>query len=69
MVSRNLGRRSISENGAHYTDPDVIRGTLDTEHVGLPSVCRSPKGGSEPFDTDGAEDTGEGDAIMVGVVG
>ena len=69
VVSRNLGRRSISENGAHYTDPDVIRGTLDTEHVGLPSVCRSPKGGSEPFDTDGAEDTGEGDAIMVGVVG
>ena len=69
MVSKNQGRRSISENGAHYTDPDVIRGTLDTEHMGLPSVCRSPNGGNEPVDTDGAEDTAEGDAIMVGVVG
>ena len=37
--------------------------------MGLPSVCRSPKGGNEPVDTDGAEDIAEGDAIMVGVVG
>ena len=69
MVSKNLGRRSISENDAHYTDSDVIRGTLDTEQVGLPSVCRSPNGGNKPVDTDGAENTAEGDAIMVGVVG
>ena len=69
VVSKDPRSRSISENGSHYTDPDVIRGTLDTEQVGLPSVCRSPNGGNEPVDTDGAEDTAEGDAIMVGVVG
>ena len=44
-------------------------GSLETEQVGLPSVYRSPNGGNEPVDTDGAEDTAEGDAIMVGVVG
>ena len=32
VVSKDT-RRSISENGAHYTDPDAIRGTL------FPSVC------------------------------
>ena len=69
MVSKDPRRRSISENGAHYTDPDAIRGTLNTEQVGLPSVYRSPNGGNEPVDTDGEEDTAEGDAIMVGVVG
>ena len=69
VVSKDPRRRTISENGAHYTDPDAIRRTLDTEQVGLPSVYRSPNGGYEPVDTDGVEDTAEGDAIMVGVVG
>ena len=69
VVSKDPRRRSISENGAHYTDPDAIQGILDTEQVGLPSVYRSPNGGNEPVDTDGAEYTAEGDAIMVGVVG
>ena len=39
VVSEGPGR-TISENGAHYTDPDAIRGTLDTEQVGFPSVYR-----------------------------
>ena len=51
VVSKDPRRRSISENGAHYTDPDATRGTLDTEQVGLPSVYRSPNGGNEQVDT------------------
>ena len=31
VVSKDPRRRTISENGAHYTDPDAIWGTLDTE--------------------------------------
>ena len=69
VVSKDTRRRSISENGAHYTDPDAIRGTLDTEQVEFPSVHRSPNGGNEPVDSDSAGDTAEGDTIMVGVVG
>ena len=37
--------------------------------MGLLSVYRSPSGGNEPVDPDGAEDTAAGDTIMVGVVG
>ena len=59
VVSEDPRRRTISENGAHYTDPDAIRGTLDTEQVEFPSVYRPPNGGSKPFDADGAEDTAE----------
>ena len=69
VVSKDTRRRSISENGAHYTDPDAIRGTLDTEQVEFPSVHRSPNGGNEPVDPDSAGDMVEGDTIMVGVVG
>ena len=68
VVSKDT-RRSISENGAHYTDPDAIRGTWDTEQVEFPSVHRSPNGENEPADSDSVGDTAEGDAIMVGVVG
>ena len=59
--SEDSRRRTISESGAHYTDPDAIRGTSDTEQVGFPSINRSPNGGNKPFDADGAEDTAEGD--------
>ena len=69
VVSEDPRRRTISENGAHYTDPDAIRGTSDTEQVGFPSVYRSPNGGNKPLDAEGVEDTAEGGAIMVGVVG
>ena len=69
VVSVDTRRRSISENGAHFMDPDAIRGTLDTEHVEFPSMYRSSNGGNEPVDTDSAEDTAEGGTIMVGVVG
>ena len=69
VVSEDPRRRTISENGAHYTDPDAIRETLDTEQMGFPSVYRSSNGGNKPVDANGAEDIAEGDAIMVGVVG
>ena len=69
MVSEDSRRRTNSESGAHYTDPDAIWGTSDAEHMGFPSVNRSPNEGNKPVDADGAEDTADGDAIMVGVVG
>ena len=37
--------------------------------MGFSSHNRSPNGGNKPFDADGTEDTADGDAIMVGVVG
>ena len=56
VVSVDTRRKSISENGAHFTDQDVIRRTSDTERVVFPS-------------TDSTEDPEAGDTIMVGVVG
>ena len=69
MGFRTVSGRTISESGTHYTDPDAFRGTLDTEHIGFPSLNRSPNEGNKPVDADGTEDTADGDAIMVGVVG
>ena len=69
VVSEDSRRRTISESSAHYTDPDAIRGTSDTGQMGFSSLNRSPNGGNKPFDADGTEDTADGDAIMVGVVG
>ena len=69
VVSEEIRKRTISESCAQYTDPDAIRETSDTEPMGFSSQNRSPNEGSEPFDTDGTEDTADGDAIMVGVVG
>ena len=45
----------MAENGGQFLDPDVIRGTSDTEPVTV--------------DTVSTEDPAEGDTIMVGVVG
>ena len=56
MVSVDTRRKSISENGAHFTDQDVIRRTSDTEQVVYPS-------------TDSTEDPEAWDTIMVGVAG
>ena len=69
VVSEEIRKRSIPESCAKYTDPDAIRETSDIEPMGFSSHNGSPNEGSEPFDTDGTEDTEDGDAIMVGVVG
>ena len=37
--------------------------------MGFPSINQSPNEENNLWDTDGAEDIAEGDAIMVGVVG
>ena len=69
VVSEEIRKRTIPESCAKYTDPDAIRETSDIEPMGFSSHNGSPNEGSEPFDTDGTEDTEDGDAIMVGVVG
>ena len=61
--------RTVPESCEKYTDPDGIRKTSDLEPWWYPSHSGSPKEGSEPVDTDGTEDTDDGDAIMVGAVG
>ena len=69
VVSEDIRKRTVSESGAQYTDPDVIREISDIGQMGFSSHNRSPNEGSEPVDADGTEDTADGDAIMVGVVG
>ena len=68
VVNKDSGR-TISESGAHDTDPDAIWETSDNEQVGFPFLDQSPNGENKLLDADGTEDTAEGDAIMVGVVG
>ena len=69
MVSEEIRNISIPESCAKYTDPDAIRVTSDIEPMEFSSHNGSLNEGSEPFNTDGTEDTKDGDAIMVGVVG
>ena len=69
VVSEEIRKITIPESCAKYTDPDAIWETSDIEPMGFSSHNGSPNEGSEPFDTDGTEDTEDGDAIMVGVVG
>ena len=68
VVNKDSGR-TISECGAHDTDPDAIWETSDNEQMGFPFLDQSPNGKNKLLDADGTEDTAEGDAIMVGVVG
>ena len=58
----------MAENGYHFLNPDVIRGTSDKEPVLDPFMCSSNKE-IEVVDTVSTEDPTEGDTIMVGVVG
>ena len=67
VVNKESGR-TISESGAHDTDPDAIWETSDNEQVGFPFLDQSPNEENNLLNADGAEDTAEGDAIMVGVV-
>ena len=69
VVSNEIKWRINPESCEKYTDPDAIRETSDIELMGYSSHNGSPNEGSEPFNTDGTEDTEDGDAIMVGVVG
>ena len=68
VVSVDTRGNSSGKNGAHFMDPDVIRKISDTEQVLVPSMYSSDKV-IEAVDTGNTEDTEEGDAIMVGVVG
>ena len=68
-VSEEISKITIPESCAKYTDPDAIREISDMAPMGFSSPNGSPNEGSEPFNTDGMEDTEDGDAIMVGVVG
>ena len=69
VVSNGIRKRTIPESLEKYTDPDAIRETSDNEPMGYLAHNGSPNEGSEPFNTDGKEDTEDGDANMVGVVG
>ena len=69
VVSNGIRKRNIPESLEKSTDPDPIRETSDKEPMGYSAHSGSPNEGSEPFNTDGTEDTEDGDAIMVGVVG
>ena len=69
VVSEEIRKRAIPESCEKYTDPDAIRETSDIEPRRYSSHNGSPNEGSEPFNTDGTEDTEDEDAIMVGVVG
>ena len=69
VVSNEIRKRTIPESLIKYTDPDAIRETSDNEPMEYSAHNGSPNEGSEPFNTDGTEDTEDGDAIMVGVVG
>ena len=52
-----------------YTDPAPIRKTSEEEPIEYSAHNGSLDEWSEPFNTDGTEDTEDGDTIMVGVVG
>ena len=68
VVNKESGR-TISGSGAYDTDPDAIWETSDNEQVGFPFLDQYPNEENNLSDADGAEDTAEGDTIMVGVVG
>ena len=58
-----------SGSGTQNTDSEVIGEASDGDQVGFPFLHRSPCGENSLWDANGAEDTTEGDAIMVGAVG
>ena len=58
-----------SGSGAQNTDSAVIGEALDNDQTGFPFLHQSPSGENSLWDAEGAEDTAEGDAIMVGAVG
>ena len=69
VVSNDIRKRNIPESLEKYTYPDPVREASDEEPMGYSAHSGSPNEGSEPFNTDGTEDTEDGNVIMVGVVG
>ena len=68
-VSNGTRKRIIQESLEIYTDPAPVRKTSEKEPIEYSAHSGSPNEWSEPFNTDSTEDTEDGDAIMVGVVG
>ena len=68
-VTEEAAVNKESGSGAQNTDSDVIGGALDNDQAGFPFLHQSPSGENSLWNADGAEDTAEGDAIMVGAVG
>ena len=68
-VSGGIRKRNTPESFEIYTDPAPAWETSDEEPIRYSAHSGSPNEWSEPFNTDGTEDTEDGDAIMVGVVG
>ena len=69
VVSIGIRKRIMPESLEEFRDPDAIREASDNEPMEYSAHNGSPNEGSEPFNTDGTEDTEDGDVIMVGVVG
>ena len=68
-VSDGVRKRNIPGSLEIYTDPAPVRKTSEEEPIEYSAHSGSLDEWSEPFNTDGTEDTVDGDAIMVGVVG
>ena len=68
-VSGGIRKRNTPESLEICTDPAPAGETSDEEPISFSAPSGSPNEWSEPFITDGTEDTKDGDAIMVGVVG
>ena len=68
-VMKEVALKKESGSGAQNTDSEAIGEASDGDQVGFPFLHRSPCGENSLWDADGAEDTAEGDAIMVGAVG
>ena len=68
-VSDGVRKRNIPDRLEIYTDPGPVRKISEEESIEHSAPSGSLNEWSEPFNTDGTEDTEDGDAIMVGVVG
>ena len=68
-VMKEVTLKKESGSGTQNTDSEVIGEASDGDQVGFPFLHRSPCGENSLWDANGAEDTTEGDAIMVGAVG
>ena len=68
-VTEEVAVNEESGSGAQNTDSDVIGEASDNDPTGFPFLHQSPSGENSLWDAEGAEDTAEGDAIMVGAVG
>ena len=68
-VMKEVALKKESGSEAQNTDSEVIGEASDGDQVGSPFLNQSPGGENSLWDTDGARDIAEGDAIMVGAVG